>query len=104
MKKRAAGAAGALDDFLGENLEIVGVFVVLFADHFDDPCPSASQADHLVALLQGAACDSTDRRVQAGDVSAAGEDTDYAFFGVDVSHEPFASVRSAGDSCDSCSP
>src|ERR1700759_755351 len=101
MKKGAPCAAGALDDFLGENLEIVGVVVVLFADHFDDTCPPASQADHLVALLQGTACDPANCRVQAGDVSPAGEDANYAFFGVDVSHEPFASVGPAGDSCDS---
>src|SRR5450755_1008465 len=86
MQEGAPGSARAFDDFFGENLEIVGIVVILFADHFDETGPAAAQTDHLVSLLQRAAGDAANRGIQTRDVSSAGENSDYALLGVDVSH------------------
>src|SRR5277367_3327672 len=94
MQKGAPGAARAFHHFLCENLKIVGIVVVLFADHFHDTRPAAPQADHLVALLQRAASYSANCRVQPGNVPSPSKNSDHALFGVDVSHSRFASWES----------
>ena len=86
MQERAAGAAGAVDDFFGQDLKVVAVVVVLFADDVDQARPSAAQADHLIALAQRAEGDGADGGVQAGHVAASGEDSDDTLFRVYVCH------------------
>src|SRR6266478_5913221 len=87
VQKGAAGATGAVDDFFGEHQEVVGVVVVLIADHFDEAGPAVTNADDFVAFAKSAKGDGADGRVEAGDVAAAGEDADDAFLDVDISHD-----------------
>src|SRR6266481_1659567 len=86
MEKRAAGASGAIDDILSEDLKIFGVVVRFVAHHFDQAAPTVAEADDLIALAKGAESDSADCGVEAGDVAAAGENADDALLGVDVCH------------------
>ena len=86
VQEGAPGAAGTVDDFLGEDLEVVGVVVFLLANNVDQATPAAADADDAVAFAQRADGDGADGRVQAGHVTAAGEDSDHAFLYVDVSH------------------
>jgi len=87
MEKRAAGAAGAIDDFFVQQNKVVGVVAILFADHVHEPGPAVANADNLIALAQSAERDATNRRVQTGYVAASGEDANNTFSGVDVCHE-----------------
>src|SRR6266436_2496744 len=97
MKKRAARAAGAIDDFFVQQNEVVGIVVILFADHVHKPGPAVPNTDNLIALAQSAERDATNRRVQTGHVAASGENANDAFLGADVSHEitdcPFLNSR-----------
>src|SRR5437016_13446378 len=88
MQKSAAGATRAVDDLFVEKEEIVGVVVVLLADHIHETGPAMANADDLIALAQGAQSDAADGGVETRNVAAAGEDADDAFLGVDVSHDP----------------
>ena len=87
MQKSAAGATRAVDDLFVEKEEIVGVVVVLLADHIHETGPAMANADDLVALAQGAQSNAADGGVETRNVAAAGEDADDAFLGVDVSHD-----------------
>ena len=86
MEKGTTGAAGAIDDFFVEKKKIVGVVVVLFADHVDEASPAVANADDLIAFANGAKSDSADSWVETGNVAASGENTDDASLGVDVCH------------------
>src|SRR6266487_1528584 len=86
MEKGAAGAAGAIDDFFVEREEIVGVIVVLFADHIDEAGPAMANADDLIAFANGTKSDAADGGIETRNIAASGEDADDAPLGVDVSH------------------
>jgi hypothetical protein len=77
VQEGAPGAPGTVDHFLGEHLEIVAVIGLLIALHVDDARPAAAQADHLVALAQGAHGHSTDGRVEAWHIATTRQDTDH---------------------------
>src|SRR6267143_2109659 len=87
MEKGAAGAAGAIDDFLVQQNKVVRIVVILFADHVHEPGPAVANADDLITLAQGAECDATNRGVQTGNVAASGENANDTFSGVDVCHD-----------------
>jgi hypothetical protein len=80
VEERSAGAAGAVDQILGQRLEIFAVVIILFADHVDQPRPAATDADYFAALAQGTDGYSADGGVQAGHIAAAGKDSDHTFF------------------------
>src|ERR1700757_3383479 len=86
MEKCATGAAGAIDDVFGENLKIFGIVIGFVADHFDQAAPAMAESDDLIAFAERAEGDTTDCRIEAGDVATSGENTDDAFLGVDVCH------------------
>jgi len=86
MEKSAAGASGAIDDILGEYLEILGVVVGLVAHHLDQAAPAMAKTDDLVAFAERAKGDAADGGIEAGDVAASGENADNALFAVQVSH------------------
>lgn len=86
VEKSAAGTRGAVDDLFGENEKIVGVVVVLFADHVDESCPTVAKADDLIAFVERANRDAANRGIQTGDITASGENADDALLGVDVGH------------------
>src|SRR5713101_8553678 len=87
MEKGAAGAAGAIDDLFVEKVEVVGVVVILLADHVHEEGPAMSNANDLIAFADGAKCYAADGGIETGNVAASGEDADDAFLGVDVSHD-----------------
>src|SRR5580693_7510749 len=91
MQESAAGACRAVNNFLRHHQEIVGIVVVLFADHLDKAGPAMAETDDLIALMKCARGDAANRGIETGDVAAARKNTDDAFFGVDVCHdaEPF---------------
>ena len=86
VQEGAAGAPGPVDDFFGQDLEVVAVVGFWVADQLDDAGPAAADADHLVAFAQCADGDGTDGRVQPGYIAAAGQDTDHAFGFLNVCH------------------
>ena len=75
VEEGASGAAGAVDDVFGEELEVVCVVGIFVADDVDEPSPAAAQADDLVAFADGANGDGADCGVEAGDIAAAGQDS-----------------------------
>src|SRR5438874_3928247 len=86
MKKGAAGAARAIDGFFVQKEEIVGIVVVLLADHVYQAGPAMTNANDLIAFAQGAESDGADSGIEAGNVAAPGEDADDPFLGLDVCH------------------
>src|SRR5229473_886464 len=97
MKKRAPCAAGAIDDLLVEQEEIVGIIVVLLANHIDEAGPAVANANHLITFAKRAKRDAADGWIKAWNITASGEDADDASFRVDVCHEmtscPFVGCR-----------
>ena len=87
VKKCAAGAAGAIDQFFREMLVVVAVVVVFVADHVDQACPSAPQPNDFVALAQRPDGDRADRRIQSRHVAASGQNSDDALFSVTACHD-----------------
>src|SRR6266852_6443320 len=86
MEKGAAGAAGAINGLFVEKEEVVGVVVILRADHVHEAGPAVANADDLVAFANGAKSDAADGGIETGNIAASGKDADDAFLGVDVSH------------------
>src|SRR5690242_335248 len=86
MKKGAAGAARTIDGFFVEKEEVVGVVVVLLADHVHQAGPAVADANDLISFAQGAESDGADRGIEAGNVAAPGENADDPFLGLDVCH------------------
>src|SRR5260370_36405981 len=82
MEKSAAGAAGTIDGLFVQEKGIVGIVVILLADHIHEAGPAVANADDLIAFANGAKGDAADGRIQTGNVTASGEDTDHAFPGV----------------------
>src|SRR5207253_4521975 len=74
MEKRASGAARAIDGFFIEQEIIVGIVVILFANHVDQAGPAVADANDLKAFTQGAQRDRADGRIEAGDVPSSSED------------------------------
>src|SRR5215472_14148442 len=66
MKKGAAGASRTIDGFFVEQKEIVGVVVVLLADHIHQAGPAVTNADDLIAFAQSAQSNGADGGVEAG--------------------------------------
>jgi hypothetical protein len=97
VQKSTAGAASAIHGLFVEREEIVGVVVVLLADHIDETGPAVANADNLIPFANGAKGDTADGWIEAGNVTASGKDADDAFPGADVSHEmtncPFVGYR-----------
>jgi len=87
MEKGATGTAGAVDDFLVEEKEIVGVVEILLTDHIHEAGPAVANADDLVALADGAERDAANGGVETGNVTPSSQDTDNAFFSAAVCHE-----------------
>ncbi len=87
MEKGAAGAAGTIDGLFVEKEEIVGIVVILLADHIHEAGPAVANADDLVTFAQGAQSDAADGWVETGNVAASGEDADDASLGADISHD-----------------
>ena len=76
VKESAAGSTGPIDVGLREHLYVVGIVGVLVATVIDKARPTAPNADDAVPFAQRANRDRPDRRVETGDVAAAGEDRD----------------------------
>src|SRR5260221_1404418 len=70
MEKGAAGAAGPIDNFFVEEEIIVGVVVILLADHVDQASPAVPNADDLIAFTDGAKRNASDTGIKAGNVTA----------------------------------
>src|SRR6266571_2490037 len=87
MEKSAASAAGAVDDLFGEELIVVGIVVILVANHVDEAGPAAANANDLVTFAKSAKGDGADGGIKAGNVAASGENADDPSFGPDVGHE-----------------
>src|SRR6202050_959826 len=100
MQEASAGAPGAIDEFFVENHKIVGVVVVLLADHVNEAGPAVTDADDLIAFANGAKRDAADRGIEPGNVTTAGEYADDTFLRVYAYHEyvtrSFAECGTAG--------
>ncbi len=92
MQERATGATGAIYAFFGQVLVVIAVVIVLLADHVDQACPSAAQADDLVTFAQRSNRDRADCRVQPRDVSAARENADDALLTTTNRHDELVSL------------
>src|SRR5215510_16282046 len=86
MKKGAAGASRTIDGFFVEQKEIVGVVVVLLADHIHQAGPAVTNADDLIAFAQSAQSNGADGGVEAGNVTAPSKNADDPPLGLDVCH------------------
>jgi hypothetical protein len=80
VQERAARAPGAVDDLLGQELEIGAIVGLLVAGQLQQAGPPAPDADHLVALAHSADGYCAYRRVKPRDVTPTGEDCDGALF------------------------
>jgi hypothetical protein len=87
VEKSAAGAAGAINGLFVEKKEIVGIVVILLADHIHESGPAVANADDLITLAKRAESDATDGGVETRNVAASGEDADDTFLGVDICHD-----------------
>jgi hypothetical protein len=87
MEEGAAGMASAIGDCFVDDEKIVGVVVVLFANHVDEAGPATADADDLIAFSNGTKGDAADRGIEAGNVTATCEYADDPFFGFCVCHE-----------------
>src|SRR4029079_3509190 len=76
VEESAASAAGAIYDRFRQLLHVVGVVGASVATVVDESRPAASNSDNPISFAQCANGDCSDRRVQSGDVAAAGEDRD----------------------------
>src|SRR5579859_3111363 len=99
MKKSAAGAARAIYSFFVEKEEVVGVVVVLLADHIHQAGPAVANADDLIAFAQGAQRDRADCGIEAGNITASGQYADDPFPGLDVCHVSRSEERRVGKEC-----
>src|SRR5438874_7837764 len=86
MKKGAAGAPGPIDNVLGKNLKVFRIVVGFVAHHFNQTTPAMAEAYNLISFAKRAESDPSDRRIEAGNVAASGQDTDDALLILDVSH------------------
>src|SRR6266849_136406 len=86
MEKSAAGAAGAIDGLFVEKEEVVGVVVILLANHVDETSPAVPNANNLITFANGAKSDAANCGIQTGNVATSGEDADDASLRIDVSH------------------
>jgi hypothetical protein len=95
MQERSASPARAVHQFLSQQLETFRIVMVVVADHLHQPGPSASKADNLITLSQGAKSYTANRWIQARNIASSGKNSDDTFFGVDVSHNdiPLCSVE-----------
>src|SRR4029077_20821823 len=87
MQESATGAAGAIDNLFIQEKEIVGIVVILLADHVRETGPTVTNADDLVAFADGAKSNRADGRIETGNVAASRENADDTFLGADVSHD-----------------
>jgi hypothetical protein len=60
MEKSAAGARRAVNDFLRKHQEIIGIVVILFADHLNKASPTMPEADDLIAFMKRASSNAAD--------------------------------------------
>ena len=76
VEESAARAAGAIHDGLRELLHAFGVVGAVVPVVVDESRPTAPNADNAVTFAQRADRDRPDRRIETGDVAAAGENRD----------------------------
>ncbi len=79
VQERTAGAACAVDQIFRQRLKVLAVVVIFFANDVDQPGPPPANANHLAALAHCADGYGADSRVQARNVAAASENSDYTF-------------------------
>ena len=87
MEKGAAGAAGAVDSLFIQEKEIVGVVVILFANHIHESGPTVTDSDDLIAFANGAQGDAADGGIETRNIVSSGEDADDSPLGADISHD-----------------
>src|SRR3972149_4395859 len=87
VQEGAPGPSRPVDDFFGQDLEIVAVIGVLCADDLHGAGPAAPDADHLVAFAQRADGHGADGWIQSRNITPAGEDPDHAAFLFNVWHK-----------------
>ena len=80
MQEGASRTPGFVDNFLGQNLEIIAIISILIPDDFRHPGPTASQADHLVALADRTNRNGADGWIQSRDISATSQDANHSRF------------------------
>src|SRR5207302_4192803 len=87
MKESAARAPHAIHSFFIEQAEVVGVVVILLADHIDQARTSVANANDLIAFAKRSESDGANGRIEAGNVAAPGEDADDSLLGLHACHE-----------------
>src|SRR5919197_3979102 len=87
MEKGATRTSGAIDNFFREELIVVAVVVILLANNVDQSCPATANPDYLITLANGTYGDGTYRRIEAWDVTSAGQNADHPFARVDTGHD-----------------
>src|ERR1700730_11326416 len=93
MKKSATGSAGAIDGLLVEKDVVIGIVVIFVADHIHKASPAVTNADDLIALVNGSQSDAADGWIQAGDVTSAGKDSNHALLNVGICHDAQVRLR-----------
>src|SRR5262249_19382391 len=86
MQKGAAGAACAVHRVFGQQLIVVRIVVIFVAHYVDQATPTVPEANDLIAFAQRAIGNAANCGVEAGNVTAPGQDSDDALLGADTSH------------------
>ncbi len=79
MQECAAGTPRPVDNFLGQDLEVIAVIRLRIADCIDQSRPAAADANHFVAFACSTNSDRPDRRVQSRNIAAACQNADHSF-------------------------
>ncbi len=88
VEEGTAGAANLVHNLLGELHHHVASVEVVAPNELDEPRPSAADAENAVAFTKRPNGERANRRIQPGNVAAAGENPDGSFFRPNVCHTP----------------
>ena len=77
MQECATGSPGAIDDLLGQLLKVLAVVGRGVPDNVDQAAPSSTEADHPIALVQSPEGHRADCGIQSGNITAAGENSQW---------------------------
>jgi hypothetical protein len=98
MQKSAPRSPGFVDELFTENFKVLAVVRFLVTLEFQDAGPATAEPNDLVTLSESPDGDCPDGWIQSGDVSAARQDTDYAFRLFDICHwkKPPSTIARSG--------
>src|SRR3954469_15179646 len=79
VQKRSACATGAIDNCLGQNLNVLGIVGFFVRDIVDEPTPTTPNSNDSMSVAQSANGDRSNCGIQSGHVATARQNTYRAF-------------------------